>query len=115
MPIIIIIIVAKANRHKERWWLGPYTINCHLGKGIHKYSNEKGKSLKKKANISRLKPFNFDTQQAKREEPGAISSDEKSEEGTPAAVRANHLGHYDDMSCITNGQWLNVAFMQYNS
>ena len=82
-------------------WLGPYTIHRHLGKGIYELANEKGKILKKKVNINRLKPFkrrlpqsNPDSdvhppdKRVKIEEPDAISSDEESEEETPA-VRIN--------------------------
>ena len=36
-------------------WLGPYTINRSLGKGLYELKNGTGEILKKKANIIRLK------------------------------------------------------------
>ena len=41
----------------EDLWLGPYTIHRHLGKGIYELANDKGKILKKKVNVNRLKSF----------------------------------------------------------
>jgi hypothetical protein len=100
-------------------WLGPYTIHRQLGKGIYELENEKGKILKKKVNINRLKPFkrqrpesdpDSDAQptkkQAKKEEPALIisESDEESEEES-TAMRINRLSR-SDMRRITSGQWL---------
>ena len=81
-------------------------------------ANEKGKILKKKGNINRLKPFKrrfaqsdpdsdaqHPSKQAKVKQPDEISSDEESEEKTPA-MRVQHL-HRSDMDSITNGLWLN--------
>ena len=82
-------------------WLGPYMIHRHMGKGIYQLVNEKGKIMKKKANINRLKPFkrrlpqcdpDSSTQlpeQAKMEEPDVSSSDDESEEETPAISTNN--------------------------
>ena len=36
-------------------WLGPYTINRNLGKGVYELKNSSGKVLKTKCNIARLK------------------------------------------------------------
>ena len=38
-------------------WLGPYSINRSLGKGLYELKNQNGEILKKKANITRLKRF----------------------------------------------------------
>ena len=36
-------------------WLGPYTINRNLGKGVYELRNSSGRVLKTKCNIARLK------------------------------------------------------------
>ncbi len=41
----------------EPLWLGPYTINRDLGKGLYELKNVEGKVIKKKANINRLKVY----------------------------------------------------------
>lgn len=38
-------------------WLGPYTINKSLGKGLYELKNDTGEILKKKANVIRLKLY----------------------------------------------------------
>ena len=38
-------------------WLGPYTINRSIGKGLYELENDAGEIIKKKANISRLKLY----------------------------------------------------------
>ena len=38
-------------------WLGPYTINRDLGKGLYELRNSDGKVLKTKANVNRLKCY----------------------------------------------------------
>ena len=40
----------------EPAWLGPYTINRCIGKGLYELSKD-GKLVKKKANIARLKIY----------------------------------------------------------
>ena len=39
-------------------FLGPYTINRHVGKGLYELRNKSGKVLQKKVNVNRLKRFN---------------------------------------------------------
>ena len=39
-------------------FLGPYTINRHIGKGLYELRNKSGKILQKKVNVNRLKRFN---------------------------------------------------------
>ena len=39
-------------------FLGPYTINRHIGKGLYELRNKSGKVLQKKVNVNRLKRFN---------------------------------------------------------
>ena len=41
----------------EPLWLGPFTINKHLGKGLYSLKNQNGDVIKKKANINRLKLY----------------------------------------------------------
>ena len=36
-------------------WLGPYTVNRNLGKGVYELRNSSGRVLKTKCNIARLK------------------------------------------------------------
>ena len=38
-------------------FLGPYTINRHVGKGLYELRNKSGKVLQKKVNVNRLKRF----------------------------------------------------------
>lgn len=38
-------------------WLGPYSVNRHIGKGLYELKNDKGSVLKMKANIKRLKIY----------------------------------------------------------
>ena len=38
-------------------FLGPYTINRHVGKGLYELKNKSGKILQKKVNVIRLKRF----------------------------------------------------------
>ena len=38
-------------------WLGPYTVNRDLGKGVYELQNSHGKVLKTKANVNRLKRY----------------------------------------------------------
>ena len=39
-------------------FLGPYTINRHIGKGLYELRNKSEKVLQKKVNVNRLKRFN---------------------------------------------------------
>ena len=41
----------------EPLWMGPYSIQRDLGKGLYELANKDGKILKKKANIARLKHY----------------------------------------------------------
>ena len=38
-------------------FLGPYTVNRHVGKGLYELKNKSGKVLQKKVNVIRLKRF----------------------------------------------------------
>ena len=38
-------------------WLGPYSINRCIGKGVHEFKNMKGAVLKTKVNVNRLKVY----------------------------------------------------------
>jgi len=38
-------------------WLGPYSINKHLGKGVYELKDQDGVIVRKKAIISRLKVY----------------------------------------------------------
>ena len=44
----------KGGKLRDRW-LGPYTINRNLGKGVYELRNSSGRVLKMKCNIARLK------------------------------------------------------------
>ena len=44
--------------HVADKFLGPYTINRHMGKGLYELRNKSGKVLQKKVNMNRLKRFN---------------------------------------------------------
>ena len=44
-------------------------LHCHLGKGIYELVNEKGKILKKKVNINRLKLFKCQLPQSDPDQP----------------------------------------------
>ena len=55
-------ILVENSQQKERKggkltdrWLGPYTINRNLRKGVYELKRSSGKLLKKKYNIARLK------------------------------------------------------------
>ena len=93
----------------EDLWLGPYTIHRHLGKGIYELANDKGKILKKKVNVNRLKSFT-------RRQPGNNPDPESS----PPKKRAKQEEEKErcapeiSPSCISlirNGQWLNDAII----
>lgn len=42
----------------EPLWLGPYIVSRNINKGLYEIKNIKGKVIKKKANIKRLKIYN---------------------------------------------------------
>ena len=48
----------KGGKLSDRW-LGPYTINRNLGKGVYELKNSSGRVLKMKCNIARLKVMYF--------------------------------------------------------
>ena len=61
-------VLVENSQQKERKggkltdrWLGPYTINRNLGKGVYELKSSSGKLLKKKYNIARLKVINLIT------------------------------------------------------
>ena len=54
------ILAVRKQRKGEKLdplWLGPYVINRDVGKGLYELCDMKGKVVKKKANINRLKVY----------------------------------------------------------
>ena len=68
-------------------WLGPYSINRSLGKGLYELKNQKGEILKKKANITRLKQFisRSPEQEPTAEESNSSSSEKPGDENNPSS------------------------------
>ena len=61
-------VLVENSRQKERKggkltdrWLGPYTANRNLGKGVYELKSSSGKVLKNKYNIARLKVIHLIT------------------------------------------------------
>ena len=51
---------AKRGELTDRW-LGPYTVNRNLGKGVYELKSSSGKALKNKYNITQLKVIHLIT------------------------------------------------------
>ena len=48
----------KGGKMDDRW-LGPYSINRCIGKGVYELKNMKGAVLKTKVNVNRLKVYKY--------------------------------------------------------